>query len=133
MWSSPADFASVKIQVIQRNRLRSQAVDAPTSYGNVRLNWYYLEVLDAGWAIRINSTNQLTRHFWRAFFVSCDAYFFSASRICSNTSSSLGPAGAAAATSFLLAASLTRFTILTSKKTTKAMIRKLITAVKNDP
>lgn len=70
----------------------------------------------------------------RAFPVpSGKAHFFSASRICISTSSSVGPAGAGAASSFRTAASFTRFTILTSRKTTNAMIRKLITAVMKEP
>ena len=63
-----------------------------------------------------------------------DYFATSASRISVRSSISLGPFGASgAASSSLVAASLALLTAFTSMNTTKAMIRKLITAMMNEP
>lgn len=71
-------------------------------------------------------------------FLSRPAYLRSVSRISISTSSSVGPLGAAASAaaavaSFFATLSFSLFTAFTSRNTTQAMIRKLMTAVMNDP
>lgn len=71
-------------------------------------------------------------------FLSRPAYLRSVSRISISTSSSVGPLGAAASAaaavaSFFATLSFSLFTAFTSRNTTQAMMRKLMTAVMNDP